>query len=63
MSADLVNRAIVLAGGGALIRNLNLRITDVTGLPCFVADEPLKAVVNGTGQVLKNYDFWAKDNS
>ena len=63
LSADLVNGAIVLAGGGALIRNLNLRITDVTGLPCFVADDPLKAVVNGTGQVLKNYDFWAKDNS
>ena len=63
LSADLVNRAIVLAGGGALIRNLNLRITDVTGLPCFVADDPLKCVVKGTGEVLRNLDFWAKDNS
>ncbi len=63
LSADMVNRAIVLAGGGALIRNLNLRITDVTGLPCFVADDPLKAVVKGTGQVLKNMDFWAKNNA
>ncbi len=63
LSSDLVNRAIVLAGGGALIRNLNLLVTEVTGLPCFVADDPLRAVVNGTGEVLKNYDFWAKDNS
>lgn len=63
LSADLVNRAIVLAGGGALMRNLNLRITDVTGLPCFVADDPLKCVVKGTGEVLRNLDFWAKENS
>ena len=54
LSADLVDRGLVLAGGGALIRNLNLRISDVTGLPCFVADDPLRAVANGTGIVLQN---------
>ena len=63
LSADLVDRGIVLAGGGALIRNLNLRISAKTLLPCFVADDPLRAVVNGTGEVLKNYEFWTKDNS
>ena len=63
LSGDLVNRGIVLAGGGALIRNLNLRITEKTQLPCFVADDPLRAVVNGTGAVLQNYEFWTKDNS
>ena len=63
LSADLVTRGIVLAGGGALIRNLNLRISDATGLPCFIADDPLRAVVNGTGAVLENYEFWAKENS
>lgn len=63
LSSDLVDRGIVLAGGGALMRNLNLRITDVTGLPCFVADDPLRAVVNGTGVVLQNYDFWTRENS
>ena len=63
LSADLVDRGIVLAGGGALIRNISLLISDATGLPCFVADDPLRAVVNGTGVVLQNYEFWAKENS
>lgn len=63
LSADLVDRGIVLAGGGALIRNLNLLVTEVTGIPCFVADDPLRAVVNGTAAVLQNYEFWTKDNS
>lgn len=49
LSADLVDKGIVLAGGGSLIRNLNLRITDRTLIPCFAADEPLNAVANGTG--------------
>lgn len=62
LSGDLANRGIVLAGGGALIRNLNLRISDVTHIPCFVADDPLHAVVNGTCEVLKNYEFWSKEN-
>lgn len=64
LSADLVNRGIVLAGGGALIRNLNQRISDSSGLPCFVADDPLRAVVNGTGVVLQHWDLWTnKDNA
>ena len=63
LAADLVDRGIVLAGGGALMRNLNLRISDVTGLPCFVADDPLRAVVNGTGAVLEDYSFWANENA
>ena len=63
LSADLVDRGIVLAGGGALIRNLNLLVTEATGIPCFVADDPLRAVVNGTAAVLQNYEFWTKDNS
>ena len=63
LSADLVCRGIVLAGGGALIRNLNLLITEATGIPCFVADDPLRAVVNGTAAVLQNYEFWTKENS
>lgn len=63
LSADLVDRGIVLAGGGALIRNLNLLVTETTGIPCFVADDPLRAVVNGTAAVLQNYEFWTKDNS
>ncbi len=58
LAADLVDRGIVLAGGGALIRNLNLRISDATWLPCFTADDPLRAVANGTGIYLQNMHLW-----
>ncbi|MDX8416000.1 rod shape-determining protein [Intestinicryptomonas porci] len=63
LSADLVDKGIVLAGGGSLIRNLNLRITDRTLIPCFTADEPLNAVANGTGEVLNDLSWWANENS
>lgn len=63
LSADLVDKGIVLAGGGSLIRNLNLRITDCTLIPCFAADEPLNAVANGTGEVLNDLSWWANENS
>lgn len=63
LSADLVDKGIVLAGGGSLIRNLNLRITDRTLIPCFAADEPLNAVANGTGEVLNDLSWWANENS
>jgi len=52
LSADLVDRGIVLAGGGALLRGLNKLLTEETGLPVHVADDPLSAVVMGTGIVL-----------
>jgi len=61
-SADLVDRGIVLAGGGSMIRNLNLRISDVTGLPCFAADDPLRAVANGTGAVLQDLGKWLENS-
>lgn len=63
LSADLVDKGIVLAGGGALIRNLNLRISNATNLPCFVAEDPLSAVANGTGAVLQDLQWWVKENS
>ena len=63
LSADLVDKGIVLAGGGSLIRNLNWRITDRTLIPCFAADEPLNAVANGTGEVLNDLSWWANENS
>ncbi len=62
LSADLVDRGIVLAGGGALIRNLDRRVSDITGIPCFVADDPLRAVVNGTGVVLQDLSWWKNEN-
>ena len=52
LAADLIDRGIVMAGGGALLRGLDKRIAEETGLPVHIADDPLTAVVLGTGQVL-----------
>lgn len=63
LSADLVDRGFVLAGGGAMIRNLDRLLSDGTGLPVFVADDPLSAVANGTGVVLQNLHWLLKTKS
>lgn len=52
LSADLVDRGFVLAGGGAMVRNIDRLLSEATGLPVFVTDEPLSAVALGTGAVL-----------
>lgn len=54
LASDLVDRGLVLVGGGALLRGLDRRISDGTGLPVHVADDPLSAVAAGTGKVLGN---------
>jgi rod shape-determining protein MreB len=54
LSADIYDRGIYLTGGGALLRGLDKRLAMKTRLPIHVADDPLKAVVRGTGAVLKN---------
>jgi len=56
LAADLIDRGIMLAGGGALLKGLDKLLTEETGLPVFVADDPLKAVANGTGIVLQEID-------
>lgn len=56
LSADIVDRGIVMTGGGALLRNLDKLLSDATGLPVFVAEEPLSCVAMGTGKVLENFD-------
>ena len=55
LAADIVDRGIVLTGGGALLRNLDTAIRNQAQLPVMIADDPLKCVVNGCGQVLENY--------
>src|ERR1017187_9103828 len=55
LSADISDRGIVLAGGGALLRNLDKRIRDETGLPVCVADDPLCSVVLGTAKLLDDF--------
>lgn len=60
LSADLVDRGMVLAGGGGLLRGLDKHIADNTGLPVHVADDPLSAVAEGTGVVLHEINFLRK---
>ncbi len=60
LAADLIDRGIMLAGGGALLRDLDKLITEETGLPVFVADNPLQAVAIGTGIVLQEMDAMAR---
>ena len=56
LAADLIDRGIMLAGGGALLKGLDKLLTEETGLPVFVAEDPLKAVATGTGIVLQEMD-------
>lgn len=56
LAADIYKTGIYLAGGGALLRGLADRLHRKTGLPVFVAEDPLRAVVRGTGIALKNID-------
>jgi rod shape-determining protein MreB len=55
LSADISDRGIVLTGGGAMIKNLDRRIREETGLPVSVADDPLASVVLGTGKMLTDF--------
>ena len=54
LSSDIVDKGIVLTGGGALLRRLDLVLRNATGLPVFVADDPLTCVARGTGRVLED---------
>ena len=60
IAGDLLERGIMLAGGGALLRGIDKQISEATGLPVFLADDPLHAVANGTGIILQDVDRMAK---
>src|SRR5437879_8870238 len=57
LSADIVERGIVLTGGGALLKNLDKRLMIETGLPVSLAEDPLASVVLGTGKMLSDFDL------
>lgn len=56
LSSDILDRGIILTGGGALLRGMNTLISERIGLPVHIAEDPLTTVVRGTGIVLENYE-------
>jgi rod shape-determining protein MreB len=60
LAADIVDRGIVLAGGGALLRGIDLLLREETGLPIILAEDPLAAVVIGVGKALDEIDLLKK---
>jgi len=60
LAADILDRGIILSGGGALLRGLDRRLMEETSLPVISAEDPLTCVVRGTGKVLENIPFFQK---
>ncbi len=60
LSADIIDKGMVLAGGGSLLRNIPELIAKATGVPCVLAEEPLHCVARGTGVILENLDIYKK---
>jgi len=60
LSADLIEHGIVMAGGGSLLRSMDKLISEETGLPVHIADDPLTAVAQGTGKVLNEIRYLKK---
>lgn len=58
LSSDLVERGIMLTGGGAMLKNLDLVIRDMTGLPVHIAENPLFCVINGINKVLSDIKYF-----
>ncbi len=56
LASDIIDRGMVMTGGGALLRHIDELLTQVTGIPCFVADNPLACVAVGTGMALENLE-------
>ena len=60
LSSDIIDKGMVMSGGGSLLRNIDKLLTQVTGVPCHVAENALNCVALGTGEALKHYGFFKK---
>ncbi len=60
LASDIMDKGMVLSGGGALLRNLDILITKTIGVSCYVADDSLTCVVDGVGKVLDNLDTYKR---
>ena len=60
LSSDIIDKGMVMSGGGSLLRNGDKLLTQVTGVPCHVAENPLNCVALGTGLALEHFDFFKK---
>ncbi len=60
LSADIIDKGMTLSGGGALLSNITQKISQETGVPCFLAEDPLLCVAKGAGVVLENLEIYKK---
>jgi rod shape-determining protein MreB len=60
LSADIMDKGMVVAGGGALLREIDVLISESTGVPCFIAEDPLVCVAKGTSEVLDHIDAYKR---
>ena len=60
LASDVIDKGMVLTGGGALLRNMDKLLTQVTGVACYVAENPLYCVAKGTGLALEHLDFFRR---
>ena len=60
LASDIMDKGMILSGGGSLLRGIDQLIAKSTGVPCFLADEPLFCVAKGTGAVLENLEVYKK---
>lgn len=67
LAADVIDKAIIMSGGGSLLRRIDELLTKLTGVPCQMVEDPLQSVVKGAGQALENLDqykesvLWLKE--
>lgn len=60
LSADVMDKGMILSGGGALLKNIDKLISEAVGVPCYIADDALFCVAKGTGTVLDNLDVYKR---